>query len=268
MTFNFNIEGAITAILGLLLPFIFFITFRPRTILVTLKQRIEELRGVLRDVEDENLPEDPSHLGWVEARERLEKFEDQARSLRDEVYRDCLTSKLSEVKAIVCGLTCKLFSLRRKVSSLLADVSAAATYARRRQQDAIQQYHTVAYIAAARGRSATEAGQNNGISMEQHRQLYTLPNRQTSIRVAEDINPTTISIAGSALQHVGDDSDSQSHSTMTSHPSNNEWNASAHVPPCKLEVTQDTGVGVFNSEPSNGVHPQNPLALLLRNTSL
>ncbi|TFY52148.1 hypothetical protein EVJ58_g10173 [Rhodofomes roseus] len=134
MSFNFNVFGAVTGGLGFLLAilqYLLFVTFRPSRVLRALEESLDSLQNVLVDVQRDGIPDDDFSLGWAGAQTRLDRT--RTRMLRCEV--NSLASVTSEINAIMCGLTCKLFSLRRKTYSLLAEVAVAELFERQRQED-------------------------------------------------------------------------------------------------------------------------------------
>ncbi|KAH9829956.1 uncharacterized protein C8Q71DRAFT_887353 [Rhodofomes roseus] len=130
---NYNVAGAVTGILGLILPFILFIRFRPRRMLQALEESLLYLEKVLGDGRSNGISDDCFHFPrWDRVQQEYEEWHKKhARILRSEVNR--LTSCFSEVEAIARGLTYQLYVRRRKVLSTLAEVSAAELRERQRQ---------------------------------------------------------------------------------------------------------------------------------------
>lgn len=74
VNFNYNVAGAVTGILGLVLPFLLFIQFRPRPMLRALEESLLLLEKVLGDGRSEGVPDDdfPFH-GWEHVQQELEQ---------------------------------------------------------------------------------------------------------------------------------------------------------------------------------------------------
>ncbi|KAH9829955.1 uncharacterized protein C8Q71DRAFT_727729 [Rhodofomes roseus] len=160
--FNYNVAGAVTGILGLVLPFLLFIQCRPRPMLRALEEALLVLEKVLSDGRNDGIPDDdfPFH-GWEHVQREFEQHKKHTHLLRSDVNR--LTSYLSEAKAILRGLTYQLYIRRRKVLSTLATVSAAELRERQRQllHESCSQSTSLTRVVVAARSSVVEASNAN-----------------------------------------------------------------------------------------------------------
>ncbi|KAH9841936.1 uncharacterized protein C8Q71DRAFT_354628 [Rhodofomes roseus] len=180
MSFNFNVFGAVTGGLGFLLAilqYLLFVTFRPSRVLRALEESLDSLQNVLVDVQRDGIPDDDFSLGWAGAQTRLDHYRTRTRMLRCEV--NSLASVTSEINAIMCGLTCKLFSLRRKTYSLLAEVAVAELFERQRQEDHMLDNQFSVRVFGATAMSAAEA-EHYEASVNTARPMYTVRNRRVA----------------------------------------------------------------------------------------